>query len=180
MKQNNETNDGSLCIYNDFALIKISDEDKNKVNPALTYFGGPIGLADSSSIHIHEKLLSFGNSTDHYDNGYLQRKEGYVSRAQSHQGWTTEAAIAVIKGDSGSAVIDSSGQAVGLVKGIRVEAESLNGGGSPGILIPNLDKAMAYAREHGGIEVRLATWDLLDEGMLPGLPPNEPAQLGAS
>lgn len=167
MRQNNHTTNERLCYANDFALIKLSGEDRSRVNPALTYFGGPIGLANSSFISINDKLISFGNSTDHHDSDYSQRKEGYVTKVQSYQGWTTEAIIPVIKGDSGSAVIDASGQAVGLVKGIAVNEESINGAGSPGILIPNLDMALAYAEEYAGIEVRLATWDLLNDGILP-------------
>ena len=53
------TTDANTCAYNDFALVKVSDADKGKVNPSIPFWGGPTGIdtdgtkaGDLSLIHI--------------------------------------------------------------------------------------------------------------------------------
>ena len=46
---------------------------------------------------------------------------------------------------------------------VTLSATGSNGGTS-------LEKALAYAREVGGLDLRLATWEILDPGLLPPVP----------
>ena len=38
------TTDANTCAYNDFALVKVADADKGKVNPSIPFWGGPTGI----------------------------------------------------------------------------------------------------------------------------------------
>jgi hypothetical protein len=165
MTHRNEA-DSDTCYGNDFALIQIAPEDRGRVHPALLHYGGPVGLANSTGIQVKDRVLSFGNSSRHEGVDALQAREGYVV-AENAGGWEYLAVVATpgVPGDSGSAVLDSSGRAVGVLTSLHLGTPAP---GSNGFV--SLDKALDYARKHGGIDVRLATWGLLEGGTLPDLP----------
>jgi hypothetical protein len=54
--------DANTCAYNDFALVKVSDADKGKVNPSIPFWGGPTGI-DTDGTAAGDRVWSFGNSS---------------------------------------------------------------------------------------------------------------------
>lgn len=145
---------------NDFALILIPAEHRAQVHPGMRHFGGPTALADSSAVSTGDKILTYGNSGLRQEIEPTSWHEGYVLEADE---WTTYVYTALpgVPGDSGSGALTADGQALGIVVTLTI----LPTAGSNGIT--HLDKALDYAREHAGLDVRLATWELEDGGILP-------------
>lgn len=155
----NETGDG-VCANNDFAVVELDPDDWGAVNPAMLQFGGPSALATSSDARPRAKLLSYGHSGLRMGTETLNPREGYV--LESFDGGWGHAAVFVtsgVPGDSGSGVLTGDGRALGILVTL--------GAGTNGIA--NLDKALEYARSHGGPDLVLATWDPMDDGVLPPL-----------
>lgn len=159
MQQNNESA-SNLCRYNDFALIALHPADRGEVHPALMHYGGPTGLAAPGDVQPGDKVLWYGNSDTRQDADELQRNEGYVVRKDSSWSAVMYSATPGVFGDSGSAVIDTDGRAVGLLSTIRLSPEA----GSNGV--PLISKVLSYANEHGA-NAELVTWQMLDQGRLP-------------
>ena len=155
--------DGDTCRFNDFALLKLASGDYGKVSPALKHFGGPIGLAEGPSISTLDKVLTYGNSGTRPQDSPLSPKEGYVVFGPG-SGWTMSIYTVSpgIPGDSGSAVITADGKAIG-------DMVTLQGFPPAGNGVSMLSKELEYARLKGGFDVRLATWDLINPGLLPPL-----------
>lgn len=156
----NETN-GDAREYNDFALVRLPDDARGLVHPAMRHFGGPTALADSSTVETGQKVITYGNSGLRLETEPLSWHEGYVLMRGND--WTTTVYTATpgIPGDSGSGVLLGDGRALGVLVTITIAPTT----GSNGVT--HLDAALAYAREHAGLDVRLATWELLDAGALP-------------
>lgn len=138
--------DRAACLNNDFALIRLPDGVRGSVNPSVPFFGGPTGL-DSGSSARGDLVYSYGNSPYRAGIGLLSPKRGIVLE-QADEGWThqTYFVTPVIPGDSGSAVLDADGRALGVASSlILYPAVGSNG-------IADLARALAYARAHSGIE----------------------------
>lgn len=153
--------DEDTCRGNDFALIEIAEEDRYRVHPAILHYGGPTRLANSTEVQIDDRVLSYGRSVFHGDVQELEQREGYVTDKDRGE-WRVVARMAApaVPGDSGSPVIDSSGEALGVLV-------TLTGSASNGVA--TLDRTLAYASEHAGLDVELVTWELLEEGTLPDM-----------
>lgn len=161
MQAGQEAN-ADACDYNDFAVIQLNATDAAKANPAMLWYGGPTGMAATTEIQAQMRVLTFGNSDLRLGVAASQHKEGYIVSTGAG-GWTTTIYTAPpgVEGDSGSAVILADGRAVGdLVTG---ELAPLVGASGVSTLQPEL----TYARNHAGLELRLATWGLLNHGILP-------------
>lgn len=158
MRQTQET-DAVVCAENDFALVRLSATDAMATNPAMLHFGGPTGIAAPDSLLVNDKVLTYGNSGLRLGVEDLRRKEGYIYDVTE---WTTIIVTVTpgIQGDSGSGVILESGPAIGAA----VTSYAVPPGGSG---VTNLAPALAYAKEMANLDVRLATWDVLDAGSLP-------------
>lgn len=152
-----ETSDAA-CRANDFALLAIHPDDRGAVHPAMLHFGGPTDLANGAS--TGEKVLSYGSSDLRFGLEPSNWHEGYVVGGDT---WTVTAYMVspVIPGDSGSAVLDSEGRAVGVAVTLGIAPLA----GANGIT--RLDTALAYAEEETGLAVELVGWALLDPGLLP-------------
>lgn len=150
------TKDDDERDWNDFALLRIKDEDRAKVHPGLLRFGGPTGLA--GALGPGDRVLTYGN-TDLRDGGRplpdaLDARPGVVT---GRTDWITEVVLAGpgIPGDSGSPVLAADGSALGVMKYL--------GAGTNGVT--NLDAALAYLHENTPLRVELKTWPL--DGPLP-------------
>ena len=161
MEKVGETDEG-IRAENDFALVALPPSAYDKVHPAMRHFGGPVALADSSTVGGGDKVLTYGNSGLRFETEPASWHEGYVL-SPSDWSSTVYTVTPGVFGDSGSGVMTGDGRALGiLVTLIYAPTPAANG-------VTHLDKALAYAKEHAGIDVRLATWELLDPGLLPAV-----------
>lgn len=141
--------DTNACRYNDIALIKLDPADYGKVNPSIPFWGGPTGTATSTA--TGDKVLSYGNSSLRLGVTALSPKEG-ASLGTAGAGWTHQVYTASpgIPGDSGSAFIDRSGRAFGVLSTLQIAPLA----GANGV--SDLSRMLAYMESHGGPDVTLA------------------------
>lgn len=142
--------DTDTCRFNDFALVALHPDDHDAVNPTIPFWGGPVGLGESTA--PLEKVYTYGNSSLRLGVELLKPKEGY-SLGQEPSGWSHQVYTATpgIPGDSGSAVLDSTGHAVGALSTLAIAPLA----GSNGVT--DLALALDYATTHGDVAAQLAT-----------------------
>lgn len=155
MEENGDSIDG-----NDFALVELPDEARDRVHPAMLSFGGPTGIAESAS--TGDRVFAHGNSTARPDAtpGEAGPREGVVTE---HGTWTTGVYFAGpgVPGDSGSPAITADGQALGVVITFEVAPQPASNN------LANLAAVLGYANEHMAEPVALATWPLEDPSTVP-------------
>lgn len=151
----------------DFALIEISDEDRDKVHPAMKVWGGPthVGTVPEEGTFVY----TYGN-TDMRDGGQnvnvVDSRPGVVT-------YTTEArtsayfAPSSVWGDSGSPVIQEDGGTVGTLVSIGAFPPAA-------IEATNLDHSLENLEAHTGKTVELSTWALFDVPRADGFDPVPP------
>ena len=149
MQQLGETNPDT-CAYNDLALIRIDPADVAKVNPSIPFFGGPTGLRTAGTA-VGDKVFSYGNSELRAGISQLSPKRG-ISLGDDGNGWshTVYTVTPGIPGDSGSAFVDASGKALGVLSTVAIAPLA----GSNGV--GDLAKELAYLHAHTGINAQLA------------------------
>jgi hypothetical protein len=142
MQEAGET-DPDTCAYNDFALVEIAPADVADVDPTVPFFGGPVGL-DTDGLPVGEEVHSYGNSPLRQGVAALSPKSG-VSAGDGGGGWTHEVLTVTpgVPGDSGSAFLDSDGDAVGVLSTLNLAPLPLSNG------VSDLAKAIEYAKAHG-------------------------------
>jgi hypothetical protein len=147
--QNAHETDANTCAYNDLALIKIDSADVGKVNPSIPFWGGPTGIASSTT--QGETVLSYGNSELRGGVAQLSPKQG-KSLGDSGGGWTHQVLTVSpgIPGDSGSAFINEAGEAFGILSTLEVAPLPASNG------VGDLSRELSYAASHGAA-VTLAT-----------------------
>jgi hypothetical protein len=62
----NNTNQNALengSWANDFALVEIHDEHRDRVQPAMLHYGGPTALGDTSTLEPGDPVRAYGNAT---------------------------------------------------------------------------------------------------------------------
>jgi hypothetical protein len=135
--------DRNACRYNDFALIRLDPADVGRSNPTVPLFGGPNAL-DRDGTRFGEPVVSYGNSSLRLGVSALSPKRG-SSLGDTGGGWshTVYTATPGIPGDSGSAVLDGRGNAIGTLSTVAIAPLA----GSNGV--SDLQHEMAYARVHG-------------------------------
>ncbi len=135
--------DANTCAYNDLAVVRIAAADVGKVNPSIPYWGGPNGL-NTTGNPLLSNVYSYGNSSLRLGITQLSPKKG-VSLGTSGGGWTHPVYTVTpgIPGDSGSALLDASGRASGVLSTVSIAPlpASNNFG--------DLSRELAYARSHG-------------------------------
>ena len=136
------------CEYNDWAFIRLDPADHAKVNPSVPFWGGPNG---SGTAAAQQKVYTYGNSSLRGGATTLSPKTGRVVSV-SPGGWsyTVYTASPGIPGDSGSAFLNSTGQALGTLS--TVALAPLAGSNGVGAFVKELD----YARSHGWAGLTLA------------------------
>lgn len=148
MQKAGET-DPSACDYNDFALIRLDPADVRRTNPSVPVFGGPVGLR-TTAVPFGDKVASYGNSSLRFGLSPLRPKYGRALGTGA-RGWTHTVYTATpgIPGDSGSAFLDSTGQALGTLSTVALAPFALSNG------VSDLSRELAYAQTHGMPNLRL-------------------------
>jgi hypothetical protein len=140
MQSQGET-DADTCAYNDLALVRIDPADVDNVNPTIPHWGGPVGL-DTDGTTAGERVYSYGNSSLRFGITQLSPKTGISlgsGGGWSHDVYTVSPGI---PGDSGSAFLSSTGQAMGTLSTLQL-APLVAGNG-----VGDLSHEVAYARSH--------------------------------
>lgn len=144
MQEVGET-DAATCAANDFALVKLDPADAAATNPSIPVFGGPTGVDRDGSVP-GEAVYSYGNSPLRGGLMQLSPKSG-VDVGTQNDGWTHLILTLTpgLPGDSGSAVLSSQGEALGVLVTLGlVPAPATNGA-------TDLGRALDYANEHGDL-----------------------------
>jgi hypothetical protein len=139
--------DVATCDFNDFALVRIDPRDHHLVDPSVPFWGGPTGLR-RAPVESGETAVSFGRSDLRGDIEALMPREGYFLDYYDEWHPTALFVTAGVFGDSGSAVLDGAGGAVGVLTNLEYEPPGANG-------ITNLARALDYMRSHGGPDAHL-------------------------
>jgi hypothetical protein len=144
--------DPNTCAYNDLALIKITSSQVANVNPTVPFWGGPNGLAASIPA-TGERVFSYGNSILRGGISVLSPKTGVsLGEAEGSGGWSDQVYTLTpgIPGDSGSAFVDASGNALGVLATVELAPVA----GSNGV--NSLAKELAYANKATGLGLAVA------------------------
>lgn len=141
--------DEDTCAYNDFALIKLDPADHDLVNPSIPFWGGPTGIGDATD--ALERVYSYGNSSLRLGITALSPKTG-TSLGTTASGWNHPVYTVSpgIPGDSGSAFLDSEGNAIGVLSTLALAPLA----GSNGV--SDVGLALAYMEAHTSFDVDLA------------------------
>jgi hypothetical protein len=133
--------DAETCAYNDLALVRLDPADHAKVNPSVPFWGGPRGVGRSAA---GQKVYSYGNSSLRLGLTQLSPKFGATVEA-TPGGWSYSLYTVTpgIPGDSGSAFLNASGQALGTLSTVAIAPLPASNG------VGDLGKERAYARSHG-------------------------------
>lgn len=144
MQDNGET-DLDICQFNDFALVEIAPEDVADVNPSIPFFGGPVGL-DTDGLPAGEQVFSYGNSPLRMGVAELSPKVG-VNAGDTGGGFSHDVFTVTpgVPGDSGSAFLDSDGDAFGILSTLNLAPLPVSNG------VTDLARALAYANEFGDL-----------------------------
>jgi hypothetical protein len=143
----NGVTDANTCAYNDFALVKVSNADKGKVNPSIPFWGGPTGI-DTDGTAAGDRVWSYGNSSLRGGITLLSPKTGIsLGDSAADGGWSHPlyTATAGVPGDSGSAFVSAGGKAVGTLSTLGLAPLPLSNN------IGDLAKELAFAQAHSGI-----------------------------
>ncbi len=144
MQQRNET-DQNTCDFNDLALVQVDPAFVGDVNPSVPHWGGPVALNTDES-QSGETVYSYGNSSLRGGVEALSPKQGTSLGADSggwnHQVYTVTPGV---PGDSGSAFLDSEGNALGTLSTVQLAPFA----GSNGV--GDLERELGYAQSNGGI-----------------------------
>jgi hypothetical protein len=133
--------DAETCAYNDLALVKLDPGDVANVNPSIPAFGGPHGVGTSDT---GQPVYSYGNSSLRQGITLLSPKNG-ITVQRSPGGWHYDVYTLTpgIPGDSGSAFLNASGNALGVLSTVAVLPLPLSNG------VGDIGHELAYAQSHG-------------------------------
>ena len=158
--------DPDTCAFNDFALVEIAPEDTGDVNPSLPVYGGPTAL-DSNGLGSGDLVYSFGNSPVRLGIEALGPKVGInvsdTGGGRNHDVYTLTPGV---PGDSGSAFVDGSGAAFGVLSTLNLAPLPASNG------VIDLAHALDYAAANGDVgdvELALGT-EPFTSGPAAGLP----------
>ena len=145
-----ETN-ADTCAFNDLALVELSAADAAKVNPSIPFWGGPTGVSGAGTA-VGSSVYSYGNSELRLGLAPLSPKRG-ISLGDAGSGWshTVYTLTPGIPGDSGSAFLDGSGHAIGVLSTVAIAPLA----GSNGV--GDVSRELSYLNGHTAFAVTLAT-----------------------
>ena len=145
MQQRGET-DADTCAYNDLALVKVDAADVGKVNPSIPFWGGPVGI-NTAGTAAGDTVYSFGNSSLRAGIEQLSPKQGTSLGTDARAAGRTRSTPSTpgVPGDSGSAFLDSEGNALGTLSTLAIAPLA----GSNGV--GDLAHELSYAQANGGI-----------------------------
>src|SRR4051812_33948280 len=135
--------DANTCAFNDLALVKLDPADYGSVNPSVPFWGGPTGVGTAAA---GENVYSYGNSELRGGITALSPKQGKVLSVDAG-GWRYNVFTVTpgIPGDSGSAFLNKTGQALGVLSTVQLAPLA----GSNGV--GDVGRELAYAQAHSGI-----------------------------
>ena len=142
--------DANTCQFNDLALIRLSSADSSKVNPSIPFWGGPNGIDTNGTVQ-GENVYSYGNSELRGGVSQLSPKQG-VSLGDAGGGWSHNVYTASpgIPGDSGSAFLNSTGAALGVLSTVQIAPLA----GSNGV--GDVSREINYMNAHSSLGAQLA------------------------
>jgi hypothetical protein len=142
--------DANTCQFNDLALIRLDPADFGKVNPSIPFWGGPNGIDGNGTVQ-GENVYSYGNSELRGGVSQLSPKQG-VSLGDSGGGWSHNVYTASpgIPGDSGSAFLNSTGAALGVLSTVQIAPVA----GSNGV--GDVSREISYMNAHSSLGAQLA------------------------
>jgi hypothetical protein len=134
--------DADTCQYNDLALVRLDPADHGKVNPSIPVYGGPIGI--SAGAPLGQMVYSYGNSSLRFGLTPFSPKRG-ISLGDGNGGWnhTVYTLTPGIPGDSGSAFLDKSGNALGVLSTVALAPLALSNG------VGDIAREINYMHAHG-------------------------------
>jgi hypothetical protein len=134
-----------VCAFNDLALVRLDPADVGRVNPSIPYWGGPTGLG-SGTTAVGETVVSYGNSPLRGGISALSPKQG-KSIGDDGNGWSHLVLTLTpgVPGDSGSAFLDASGRAIGVLSTLALLPVPASNG------VGDLPRELSYAQQTGGI-----------------------------
>jgi len=144
MQAAGETDPGA-CASNDFALVRIDPADHARVNPSVPFWGGPEGIGGSAT---GQRVYSYGNSSLRLGVRALSPKTGLTTGGDGWS-WNVYTASPGIPGDSGSAFLNGSGQALGILSTLEILPRAASNN------VTDAASAIDYARAHGMSDLRL-------------------------
>jgi hypothetical protein len=150
--QSRHERDASTCEYNDLALIKIDPSQVANVNPTVPFWGGPDGLAPGAA-PTGERVFSYGNSILRGGVSVLSPKTGVsLGEAEESNGWSSQVYTVTpgVPGDSGSAYMNASGDALGVLSTVEFAPVPASNG------VGTLAKEIAYANTVTGLGIAVA------------------------
>ncbi|MBV9664921.1 MAG: serine protease [Actinobacteria bacterium] len=114
--------DANTCQYNDLALVKLDPVDVLNTNPSVPSWGGPVGL-NTTGLSFGDSIYSYGNSELRFGITALSPKSG-VSTGDDGDGWShgTNFTNPGVPGDSGSGLLDSNGNATGILSTLGISS----------------------------------------------------------
>jgi hypothetical protein len=134
--------DADTCQYNDLALVRLDPVDVLNTNPSVPYWGGPMGV-NASGLNFGDTIYSYGNSELRLGISTLSPKTG-VSTGDDGGGWNHGSTFTNpgVPGDSGSGLLDGSGNATGVLSTLGVSSSgSTNNWG-------DLGRELTYLHSH--------------------------------
>jgi hypothetical protein len=133
--------DEETCQYNDLALIRLDPADVARTNPSIPHWGGPTGVGTAAAL---DDVYTYGNSSLRLGITLLSPKRGKVVQV-SRGGWSYDLYTLTpgIPGDSGSAFLNSTGQALGVLSTVAIAPLPASNG------VGDVGRELAYARAHG-------------------------------
>lgn len=162
MQDNGETPGSNACRHNDLAIIKINPADYPNVHPSAIAWGGPTSLLTGNAAN-GDVVYSYGQSSSHQGIRSREEKEGVI-QSQGGGGWIYTINFGDnpgLPGDSGSAVLHQSGQALAVLTVVQASpcvgiCSSLTNG------VLNLEMALDYANDSQSSGYKLETWSSFD------------------
>lgn len=139
------TTDTNACAYNDFALVRVDDADKGKVNPSIPFFGGPTGV-NTTGTSVGAQVYSYGNSSLRAGIELLSPKTG-ISLGTTGNGWSHPVYTLTpgVPGDSGSAFVDAQGRALGTLSTLALAPLPASNG------VGDFSREFGFAQQRSGI-----------------------------
>jgi hypothetical protein len=150
--------DPNTCAYNDLALVRLDPADAAKVNPSIPHWGGPTGVGGTGT---GQQVYSYGNSELRGGIAQLSPKVGTDLQEQGGS-WSHDVATLSpgVPGDSGSAFLNASGQALGVLSTLELAPLPASNG------VGDIGREVAYMQAHG-IGAQLAKGTQPFQGGLP-------------
>jgi hypothetical protein len=142
----------ATCAYNDLALIKIDAGQVANVNPTVPFWGGPNGLA-AGAAPLGERVFTYGNSILRGGVSALSPKTGVsLGEGEGSAGWSSQVYTVSpgIPGDSGSAYMNATGDALGVLSTVEFAPVPASNG------VGTLAKELAYANTSTGLGLKVA------------------------